>query len=107
MLAQRPQTQIAAGNRRENRQAQLKPEESDSQDDWDRLIDEISENENVDVTRAEESWLVAGYRLRRDVSTQYQITQWRKRLNRHGWIGLGRAIPSTKEWIEFHNRWRG
>ncbi|MDR5859383.1 DUF1654 domain-containing protein [Halomonas eurihalina] len=59
LLGQRIQTEIAAANRREKRQVQLQPAEGDNLDDWDRLIDEISENENVDVTRADEGWLVS------------------------------------------------
>lgn len=41
------------------------------------------------------------------MATRHQITQWRKRLERRGWIGLRRAKPSTGEWIEFHVIWRG
>lgn len=59
LLGQRIQIEIAAASRREKRQVHLKPEDGDSPDDWDRLIDEISENENVDVTRSEEGWLVS------------------------------------------------
>lgn len=59
LLGQRIQTEIMAANRREQRQVHLQPEDGDSPDDWDRLIDEISENENVDVTRTDEGWLVS------------------------------------------------
>ncbi|MBW5800824.1 DUF1654 domain-containing protein [Halomonas elongata] len=59
LLGQRVQVEIAAANRRDKRQVQLQPAEGDSPDDWDRLIDEISENENVDVTRTDEGWLVS------------------------------------------------
>ncbi|MDN3525621.1 DUF1654 domain-containing protein [Halomonas sabkhae] len=59
LLGQRVQVAIMAANRREQRQVHLQPEDEDSPDDWDRLIDEISENENVDVTRTDEGWLVS------------------------------------------------
>ncbi|WBF17803.1 DUF1654 domain-containing protein [Halomonas elongata] len=59
LLGQRVKQIIAAATWREQRQVHLQPAEGDSPDDWDRLIDEISENENVDVTRTDEGWLVS------------------------------------------------
>ncbi|MFD2317063.1 hypothetical protein [Halomonas organivorans] len=37
----------------------LKPEDGDDLDAWDRIIGEIDENENVDITRTPEGWLVS------------------------------------------------
>ncbi|XKE45768.1 DUF1654 domain-containing protein [Halomonas organivorans] len=59
LLAHRIQIEISAANRRQTRQVHLKPEEGDNLDAWDRIIDEIDENENVDVTRTDEGWLVS------------------------------------------------
>ena len=59
LLGRRIQEEIMAANRREKRQVHLQPEDGDNLDDWDRLIDEIGENENVDVTRTDEGWLVS------------------------------------------------
>ncbi|MBW5801203.1 hypothetical protein [Halomonas elongata] len=36
-----------------------------------------------------------------------EISKWRRRLERKGWIGLRRSLPPTGEWIEFHVIWKG
>ncbi|MBB3142843.1 DUF1654 domain-containing protein [Halomonas organivorans] len=59
LLGQRIQIEIQAANRREKRQVHLKPEDGDDLDAWDRIIGEIDENENVDITRTPEGWLVS------------------------------------------------
>ncbi|MBB3192033.1 DUF1654 domain-containing protein [Halomonas cerina] len=59
LLAHRIQIEIAAANRRQKRQVHLKPDDGDNLDAWDCIIDEINENENVDVTRTDEGWLVS------------------------------------------------
>ena len=32
----------------------------------------------------------------------YQITQWRKRLERKGWLGLSRSSPPIDRLVEYH-----
>ncbi|QFU01286.1 hypothetical protein FIU83_06500 [Halomonas sp. THAF5a] len=58
-LAQRIHIEIAAANRRQNRQVHLKPAAEDDLNAWNLIIEEIDENENVDVTRTYEGWLVS------------------------------------------------
>lgn len=41
------------------------------------------------------------------MATHYQVTQWRKRLERKGWIGLKRRQADRFRWIEFHVIWQG
>ncbi|RAH37400.1 DUF1654 domain-containing protein [Halomonas sp. SL1] len=59
LLAQRIQVEIMAANRRQSRQVHLRSEDGDNLDAWDRIISEIDENENVDITRTTEGWLVS------------------------------------------------
>ncbi|WP_136247923.1 DUF1654 domain-containing protein [Halomonas borealis] len=58
-LAQRIQIEIQAANRRQSRQVHLRPQEGDDLDAWEQIIGEIDENENVDITRTPEGWLVS------------------------------------------------
>lgn len=37
----------------------LRPEDGDNIDAWHRIISEIDENENVDITRSDTGWLVS------------------------------------------------
>lgn len=37
----------------------------------------------------------------------YQITQWRKRLERKGWLSLSRATPPIDKLVEYHVVWKG
>ena len=37
----------------------------------------------------------------------YQITQWRKRLERKGWLGLSRSSPPIDRLVEYHVVWQG
>ena len=58
-LAQRIQIAIQGANRRQCRQVHLRPEDGDDLDAWDSIVSEIDENENVDITRTPEGWLVS------------------------------------------------
>ncbi|MCK2183494.1 DUF1654 domain-containing protein [Halomonas getboli] len=58
-LAQRIQIAIQGANRRQCRQVHLMPQEDDDLDAWDQIIGQIDENENVDITRTPEGWLVS------------------------------------------------
>ncbi|SDF70118.1 Protein of unknown function [Onishia taeanensis] len=58
-LSQRIQTAIQGANRRKCRQVHLRPEDGDNIDAWHRIISEIDENENVDITRSDTGWLVS------------------------------------------------
>lgn len=42
-----------------------------------------------------------------DDATLLRITQWRKRLERNGWIGIRRRAPPRDRMIEYHIVWRG
>ena len=39
--------------------------------------------------------------------SEYEITQWRKRLERKGWLGLGRSSPPIDRLVEYHVVWQG
>ena len=40
-------------------------------------------------------------------ATLYRITQWRKRLERKGWLSLRRGAPVQDRVIEYHVLWQG
>lgn len=42
-----------------------------------------------------------------DQQTRYRIIQWRKRLERCGWLSLRRAPPLRDRVIEYHVVWQG
>lgn len=42
-----------------------------------------------------------------DHDTRLRITQWRKRLERRGWISLRRGAPVRDRVIEYHVIWQG
>lgn len=38
---------------------------------------------------------------------RYEITQWRKRLEKRGWHNAKRFAAPHSEWIEYHAAWKG
>lgn len=42
-----------------------------------------------------------------DEQTRLLITQWRKRLERKGWISLRRGAPVRDRLVEYHVIWQG
>ncbi|GHA85483.1 hypothetical protein [Modicisalibacter luteus] len=41
------------------------------------------------------------------MSTRYEVTQWRKRLERKGWKNAKRFPATHSDWIEYHAVWQG
>ncbi|MGQ7247616.1 hypothetical protein ACUN9Y_09775 [Halomonas sp. V046] len=39
--------------------------------------------------------------------SEYEITQWRKRLERKGWLGLSWSSPPIDRLVEYHVVWQG
>ncbi|WP_043530491.1 hypothetical protein [Litchfieldella xinjiangensis] len=37
----------------------------------------------------------------------YTLTQWRKRLERQGWVSLRRKLPPNHRLVEYHVIWQG